>query len=240
MADPKRTLQASFEPPRRHAHFGDVLVQMRIAGIRNHKDTVLTIESPVTAFCGVNGSGKSTVIQLAAAAYQVPAGRPRYYISSFIQSSCLDQKPFDQNSYVEYTYADPPATSGTYPTRKLTVSRSGASWTGYDRLPARQVLYLGTGFYQHHADRDDDFKKLFESANLRSVSRSELDTVTTEWISKILLCKYDAAHRHTLRKDRARKSNTMTSAKRDGDVEYSEANMGTGEARLYARPDSKR
>lgn len=234
MADPKRTLQASFEPPKRHAHYGEALVQVRIVGIRNHKDTILKIESPVSAFCGVNGSGKSTVIQLAAAAYQVLASQPRYYISSFIQSSCLDRKPFDQTSFVEYTYVDAPTTSGTFPTRKLTVSRSGTSWTGYDRLPTRRVLYLGTGFYQHHADRDDEFKKLFESANLRSVFRSELDAMTTEWVSKILLCKYDTAHHHTLKKERARKSNSMTSAKRDGDVEYSEANMGTGEARLYA------
>lgn len=234
MADPKRTLQASFEPSKRHAHYGEALVQMRIVGIRNHKDTVLTIDSPVTAFCGVNGSGKSTVIQLAAAAYQVPLGQQRYYISTFIQSSCLDKKPFDQNSSVEYTYVDTPKTGGKYPTRKLTVSRSGTSWTGYDRLPTRRVLYLGTGFYLHHADRDDEFKELFEHPSFRSRFQSALSNETMDWVSKILLCKYDAAHSHLMRKERARKSASITSARRDSDIEYSEANMGSGEARLYA------
>src|SRR5437868_4206214 len=111
MADPKHALQASFEPSKRHAHYGEVLVQVRIIGVRNHIDTLLTVESPVTAICGVNGTGKSTVLQLAAAAYQVPTGN-RYYVSTFIQSSCLDKKPFDQNSTVEFTYADPPTTGG--------------------------------------------------------------------------------------------------------------------------------
>lgn len=233
MADPRHALQASFEPSKRHSHYGEAILQVRIKGIRNHTDTILTIDSPVTAICGVNGTGKSTVLQLAAAAYQAPIGN-RYYISTFIQASCLDKSLFDQNSSVEITYADPPTTGGANPVRKLTVSRSGTSWTGYDRQPTRRVLYLGTGFYLHHADRDAKFKALFEDAALQSEHRSALDSATTTWISKILLCKYDGAHTHSMRKKRARKSMLITSAKRDSGAEYSEANMGSGEARLYA------
>lgn len=232
MSDPKHALQASFEPSKRHAQYGEALVQMRIVGFRNHKDTILTIDSPVTAFCGMNGSGKSTVIQLAAAAYQVHADQQRFYISSFIHASCLDKKPFDQNSFVEYTYADVPA-GDKYPTRKLTVSRSGTSWN-YGNLPIRRVLYLGTGFYQPYADREEEFKKFLENPGLKSEYQSALGAEIIKWVSSVLLCKYDAAHNHSLRKPYARKSNSMTSAKRDGGIEYSEANMGTGEARLYA------
>jgi predicted ATP-dependent endonuclease of OLD family len=96
------------------------------------------------------------------------------------------------------------------------------------------VQYLGTGFYLYHADRDVKFKALFEDAAFQSYYRSAVDNETTNWISKILLCKYEAAHSHSLRKKRARKSTLMTSAKRDNGAEYSEANMGSGEARLYS------
>ena len=233
MPDPRHALQATFEPSRRYAHYGDVLLRLHIKGFRNHTDTLLTIESPVTALCGVNGTGKSTVLQLAAGAYQAGPGQ-RYYISSFILAGSLDSKPFRDDASVEFIYAEPPASSGTHPERRLTLSRSGSSWSGYDRQPTRSVSYFGSGFYVPHAERDANFKALFGDTTFTARSRQQLEAKVIEQISAILLCKYDAAHLNAMRKKYARRHTNLISAKREGGGEYSEANMGFGEARLYA------
>ena len=233
MADPRYALQTTFEPSKRHAYYGDALLQLHIKGFRTHTDTPLKIDSPVTALCGVNGTGKSTVLQLAAAAYQGVTGQ-RYYISSFILAGSLDAKPFRDDASVELTYAEPPASGGAYPERKLTVSRSGSSWSGYDRQPTRQVIYLGSGFYLPHAERDADFKALFGDKTFLPRSRKQIQADVIARVSGILLCKYDAAHQNAMRKKYARHHTQLISTRREGGAEYSEANMGSGEARLYA------
>lgn len=231
MADPRHALQASFDPPRRHAKYGDALLQMHIQGFRTHTNTLLTIESPITALCGVNGSGKSTVLQLAASAFQ---GAHRYYVSTFILAGSLDSKPFLDNASVEFAYAAPPASDGSVPVRTLKLSRSGSSWAGYDRQPSRNVFYLGSGFYLPHAERDHYYKALFGDKTFVPRRQSLLETNAIEWISNILLCKYDAAHQNEMRKKYARQTHPLISARRQTGIQYSEANMGSGEARLYA------
>jgi predicted ATPase len=209
------------------------LLQLHIKGFRTHTNTPLKIESPVTALCGVNGTGKSTVLQLAAAAYQSPDGQ-RYYVSTFILAGSLDTKPFLDTASMEVTYAEPPASDGRTPVKTLTLSRSGSSWSGYDRQPVRPVVYLGSGFYLPHAERDSNFKKLFGDSTFTARSRRRLDDTVIAKVSAILLCKYDAAHLNVMRKKYARNHTNVISAKRPGGLEYSEANMGSGEARLYA------
>lgn len=233
MGDIRHELQSSVEPSKRHANYGDMLLHLHIKGFRSHLDSLLNIESPVTAICGVNGTGKSTVLQLAASAYQSPTGS-RYYISTFILAGSLDSKPFVDDASVEFTYADEPSSDGRHPTKKNTVSRTDASWSGYDRQPSRTVLYLGSGFYLPHAERDPHFKELFADTSFRSRERIPLDSNITAKVSRILLCKYEGAHRNLMRKRYARNTTTFVTARREGGVEYSEANMGSGEARLYA------
>ena len=56
------------------------------AGVRCHTNTLIEVQSPITAFCGLNGTGKSTLLQLAAVAYRGAVGVAggRYHIASFI------------------------------------------------------------------------------------------------------------------------------------------------------------
>lgn len=233
MSDPRSELQATFIPARRYESYGDALVRMHIKGFRNHVSTIVDIESPVTALCGVNGSGKSTVLQLAASAYQSPTGS-RYYVSTFILAGSLDTKPFLDDASVDFTYAAPTATDGRISVRNLTLSRSGSAWSGYDRQPQRPVAFLGTGFYLPHVERDQVFKNLMSDTAFTSRSKSRLTDMVIERVSGILLCKYDAAHQHDMRKRYARHHTQVITAKRKNGLEYSEANMGSGEARLYA------
>lgn len=233
MADPRHLLQASFEASKCYGNYGDVLLAIHAKGFRNHADTVLRIASPITAICGVNGTGKSTMLQLAAAAYQT-TDKQRYYISSFILAGSLDSKPFRDDASVEYTYAEPPASDGKQRERNLSVSRSGSSWSGYDRQPNRHVFYLGSGFYWPQSERDASFKALFGDSTFLPRFRRQLQDCVIGWASQILLCKYSLAHQNEMRKRYARRSTKLISARREGGLEYSEANMGFGEARLYA------
>lgn len=234
MSDPRNELQGSFQPEKRFGNYGDLILELKIKGFRNHVDTPIVLESPVTALCGVNGTGKSTVLQLAAAAYQALNGMKRYYISSFILAGNLDSKPFADDASVEISYAQPQTSDGKFPVRTLTISRSGSSWSGYDKQAERPVLYLGMGFHLPHAERDDAFKRLFEDVQFKVQSRKSLETEVIKKVSTILLCEYDCVHENTLRKKYGRKQTQLLTAKRGSGSEYSEANMGSGEARLYA------
>jgi predicted ATPase len=233
MADQKKELQASFQPANRFANFGEAILRLHIKGFRNHANTPINIESPITAFCGVNGTGKSTILQLAAAAYKAPAGGIRYYVSTFILAGTMDKRPFADDASFEVSYAQATAADGKITPRTLTVSRSGSSWTGYDPQPERRVAYLGIGFHMPHSERDDDYKSKVRDDRLILRHKTEIQKTVLEKISTILLCNYEIAHQNTLRRPYARRSMALLSARRRTGEEYSEANMGSGEARLY-------
>jgi predicted ATP-dependent endonuclease of OLD family len=233
MADKKIELQASFQPANRFTNYGDAILRLHIKGFRNHSNTPIAIESPVTAFCGVNGTGKSTILQLAAAAYKAPAAGGRYYVSTFILAGTMDKKPFADNASFEVSYAQPTLPDGKIPTRDLTVSRADSKWSGYDHQPERRVAYLGVGFHMPHSERDEDYKSKVQDTRLELRHQTAIEKTVLEKISTILLCNYDVAHQNTLRRKYARKSVALLSAKRQNGEEYSEANMGSGEARLY-------
>src|SRR5262249_34513948 len=128
----------------------------------------------------------------------------------------------------------PPSTGGIVTDRSLTVTRSGSAWSGYDRQPQRHVTYLGFSFYTPHADRDDYFKSLVQDRTFTSRVKSRISDNTAEWVSRILLCNYDAAHLNSMKKKWGRSVTQLISADRGGGLQYSESNMGSGEARLYA------
>src|ERR1039458_1576607 len=94
-----------FEAANRHANFGDCFVSLHVRGFRCHSDTAIEVKSPITAFCGLNGTGKSTLLQLAAVAYRRPAPEgPGYYIRDFLVVGILDPAPFRQDARVEYKF----------------------------------------------------------------------------------------------------------------------------------------
>lgn len=233
MPDPKFELQATFQPAKRFANYGEAIVRLHIKGFRNHVNTPIEIESPVTAFCGVNGTGKSTILQLAAAAYRAPTASTRYYVSTFILAGTMDKKPFTDNSSFEVSYAQAPDSDGKLPVRTLTVSRAESKWSGYDNQPERRVAYLGVAFHLPHSERDEDYKSKVQDEKLKLRDQTKIQSTVLEKISTILLCNYEVAHQNTLRKPYARRSMKLLSAKRSTGEEYSEANMGSGEARLY-------
>ncbi|APC07756.1 ATP-dependent nuclease [Neomoorella thermoacetica] len=225
MSNPRNALQSMFTTANRYSNFGEMLVRIKIHGIRCHRDTIIEIESPITAFCGINGTGKSTILQLAAAAYKgtSSANSPTFYIKDFLVVGTLDPKPFDDDAYVEFRYWQNNSTFKT-----LTISRNASTkrWQGYKRRPERPVLFAGVGIYLPKVEQRDFIVR--EASQLMVSSRSIVANDVKEWTCKVLGQTYDNIT-----------SNTVTHSQRTGqvisvqrsNVIYSESHMGFGEGR---------
>ncbi len=79
MADTKKELQKLFTKKSRYSNFGAAIVVLKVKGFRGISDLILTIESPITAISGLNGTGKSTIAQLATCAYKKPVNAAKEY-----------------------------------------------------------------------------------------------------------------------------------------------------------------
>ena len=226
MSDLRNTLQSKFAPTHRHANFADVLIRMHVRGFRCHANTVVEIQSPVTAFCGMNGTGKSTLLQVLAVAYKRSAPALSYYVKDFLVIGPLDPAPFSDSAEVEFTYCKSPTDHQT-----VTISRRTKTqrWSGYTRRPEREVYFAGIGHYLPRIEQRDFVVR--NAKNLQITDQQDIPQVVRDAASKILACKYSAA-----------KSKAVTYSGHNGDivcvqrggVEYSEAHMGFGEGRTHS------
>lgn len=145
MTDQRNRLQKMFNTSNRFSNYGNVLMRLHVKGFRCHTNTLIEIDSPITAFCGLNGTGKSTFLQLAAAAY-IPLNTQarKYYLRDFLVVGTLDPRPFTNDASVEYKYWQPDRTLKT-----VTLSRNDTTkrWQGYGRRPQRNVFFAGVGLY---------------------------------------------------------------------------------------------
>ena len=226
MSDLRNTLQSKFAPTHRHANFGDVLIRMRVRGFRCHAKTVVEIQSPVTAFCGMNGTGKSTLLQVLAVAYKRPAPVRSYYVKDFLVIGPLDPAPFTDSAEVEFTYRSSPTDHQTVTIRRRTTTQR---WSGYTRRPEREVHFAGVGHYLPRIEQRDFVVR--NAKNLQITGQQDVPQLVTDAASAILACQYSTA-----------KSKAVTYSRHNGDVvcvqrggvEYSEAHMGFGEGRTQS------
>ena len=226
MSDLRDTLQAKFVRTHRHANFGDLLVRMRVRGCRCHTNTLVEIQSPVTAFCGMNGVGKSTLLQVLAVAYKRPAPARPYYVKDFLVIGPLDPAPFSDSAEVEFTYTKSPTDRQT-----VTISRRTTTqrWSGYTRRPEREVYFAGVGHYLPRIEQRDFVVR--HAKNLQITDQRDVPQVVREAASTILACKYSAAKSKAV--TYSGHNDDVVCVQRGG-VEYSEAHMGFGEGRTQS------
>lgn len=225
MIDQRNKLQALWEERHRFNNFGEAIVRIRASGFRCHHHTIIECASPITAFCGLNGTGKSTLLHLAATAYQSPdpAHFPTYRLSDFLLVSKLDPRPFDPTAWVEYQYWQPDQQP-----KILTLSRDDKTkrWQGYPRRPFRRVFFVGVGVYLPKTEQRDFWA--------RAVGRFDIHESTAvaptsqEMICTILGQKYETILSNTV--THRQRTGTIVSVTRST-VAYSEAHMGYGEGR---------
>lgn len=225
MANPKDKLHSKFLDSHRFMNFGNALLRMDVRGFRLHKNTSIEFRSPITAFCGHNGTGKTTLLQIAACAYQQKEDEPDrvYQLSDFFAVGPLDPMPFETNAQVGLTLCKE---HGKTQTR--TLARRGSRWSGYDTRAERPVLFLGAAEFLPRVERKDF---AFRNAGRLTVqSQNPCSTDVAAAVAQILSLHYDQINRmnisHKERKD------SLLSSTRSG-ICYSEIHMGFGESRIH-------
>jgi predicted ATPase len=225
MSDSRNKLQSLFVPTHRYQNFGDVIVRMHVQGFRCHESTVVDIGNPITAFCGLNGTGKSTLLQLAACGYQSASdSNDRYYIRDFIVAGILDPDPFARSASVDYGYWQENRTARTL---KVFRSESEKRWRGYLAQPKRAAYFAGVGLYLPRIEVRD-----FVVRNAARVTVEEsipLMESAQSTATRILGCAYDSMADNKVRHG-GRLGHVVAVVR--GGRPYSEANMGCGEGRV--------
>lgn len=228
--EPRHVIQSKFDIKNRFSCFGNALIRIRVQGFRCHTDTIIDIKSPITAFCGQNGTGKSTLLQLAAVAYKNPYNIefPDHKISDFMVIGSLDPRPFRIDAKVEFHYWDSDSDLKT-----VTISRSGSRWSGYNRRPIRHVFFTGVGHYLPQTEARSILMK--KAAQLAVEQTTPLSSSIRQWISTILACNYNQLYNNAVsyEQNQQKRNANVVSANRNG-VTYSEANMGYGEGRMQS------
>ncbi len=213
-----------FQEANRFASFGEVLVRLQVSGFRCHANTTVEVQSPITAFCGLNGTGKSTLLQLAAACYRSPLPNTQtYYIKDFLVVSNLDPAPFRDDATVEARFW---ASDGRL--RPLTLSRNARTkrWQGYKRRPERAVFFAGIGLYLPKIEQRDFITRnasrltVAETTAVHESIRTASSRVTGQPYERVLSNRVQYSNRE----------GRIISVERGGTA-YSEAHMGYGEGR---------
>ena len=223
MPDPRNVLQSKFRLRHRFSNFGNVISKMVVRGFRCHPHTIIDIQSPITAFCGLNGVGKSTLIELAACAYKNSNGQ-RFNISNFFAVGQLDPAPFSTNAYVEYHFDMPEQGE-----QVVTISRNRklSRWNGYVRRPERNVVFIGQGLYVSRYERRDFVVR--ESARLYITESNPIGEEERARCCEILGLKYEEIEEKTVRREN--RETKVLSSSIEGNT-YSETHMGFGEGRV--------
>ena len=228
MADPKKELQKLFSKKTRYSNFGAAIASINVKGFRGVTDLVLDIESPITAISGLNGTGKSTIAQLATCAYKKPVTEAKDYkrqnISNYFPVSKADPKPFSDDASVEYKYL----TNSEDRLQELTVYRSGSQWNGYKRQPERHCRYIGFTIYIPKVEQRDI--SIYRGADISIRNENPLSDSAKAAISKILNHPYESLSSAVAAHDK--RSADIGFASKFG-ARYSENNMGFGEGRVF-------
>lgn len=115
------------------------------SGLRGIKNLTIDFDYPITAICGQNGSGKTTMLALASLAYHPPSGhhcrnakkkrgkdRSHYTFSDFFYKGPSD--PDISGVAISWNFSD---------NNILKIQKGIKKWMRYERRPERPVHYLG-------------------------------------------------------------------------------------------------
>ncbi|MER3389068.1 MAG: AAA family ATPase [Microcella sp.] len=222
--DNLRHLRNKFKRSSRYANFGSLIESVQVSGFRGVDSLQLEFTSPILALSGLNGTGKTSLAQLLAAAYRSPSGGwpPRSYVVSWFPVSVVDPRPFTDEAQVRYEYADEDGT------QRLTVTRVVDKWSGYKRQPERAVYYVGISYFLPKIEKRDF--SVYGGARLQRGQSRAITEVARKQLSFVMGLDYEEANFTAV--SIPGKSGELAMVKR-GPQRYSENNMGFGEARMF-------
>lgn len=225
MADIRKKLLDKFQGTNLYSNFGAIIKSMTINGFRGLTNLRIDIEYPITAISGTNGSGKSTIGQLAVCAYKQPLTDKKYkrrYVKDFFPVSTLDPNPFASNATVKFQYA-----TNTAQLQDLTVSRTASEWSGYKRQPERHSFYVGFALYIPKVERKD--LSIYKPGSFTVGEKRNVSNEVKSQVSSILNNNYDEVAFQAI--SHKNKTLELGLVSKYG-YSYSENNMGFGEGRL--------
>ncbi len=221
MADPRTELQKRFEPNNRHANFGNILTRLEVRGFRLHATSQVEFRSPVTAFCGPNGTGKTTLLQLAACCYR--HGERSFRLHDFFAVGPLDPAPFTPGAQLAIS-----TWQGDAKARTITLTRRKSRWSDYRKRDERPVVFLGAAQFPPRAE--EQAFPFREAAKLVVGSKTPCAADVTAAVARVLGLHYDHIDRAAV-SVKARSASILAS--RRGGLSYSENHMGFGECRVH-------
>ncbi len=201
-------------------------------GIRGIKDLVVPFRYPVTAICGKNGVGKTTILALAALAHHPPSGWTARRNSVTAGTSTSGRKHHVLNDFFYQSSGDVPLKNvtikWTYVIRgdlkELSYSKVGNKRIRYSKRPAREVDYLSVSrVVPAHEMRA--LRKAF-ATNVRLSAYVKLGADIIRPTAYILGKGYESASISTKRKHQLHKCKA--------NAIYTSFNMGAGESCLFA------
>lgn len=226
MADPNRQLIEKFKPQNRYSNFGSFLTNLKINGFRGLRNVVVYFKHPITALSGLNGAGKSTIVQLAVCAYKKPSTTTEYkrqYIKDFFPISAADPKPIDDDPSLLFQFT----TDSSEKLKSVTITRSSSAWSGYKRQPERCCYYIGFTVYIPKVEKRD--LSVYSGKKIELTDKRIIDQDVQNKVAVIIGQKYEeiAFQGFQLKHRQAE----IGIASRFGSS-YSENNMGFGEGRV--------
>ena len=212
-------------PPARKGRFGNVLKSVSVSNVRQ-MTVALEFTWPLTAIGGVNGSGKSTVLQICSSAYSKEKGGRHYKIGDWIRGALPGETPaIGNNATISYTFWDD--TLGYEVPH--TPARRRWKYPSRAKAPLRHVVFIGIASFAPRIERRDR-THLFKT-RLEIKSTDVIDGKIVQSISRILGTTYDEGMVHTVGSPKGDWTDTLPQIKRASST-YTEPHMGAGEQKV--------
>ncbi len=213
-------------PNARNAKWGNCLKDVTVQNVRG-LDCSIEIQHPVTAIAGINGSGKTTFLQICTTAFSKFDKGRFYRMGDWIRNGMHGDSPVvGLGSQVSFSFWD-----GS-PTLAIPYSTQGKRWNYPKKTknaPQRNVEFIGVAAFSPRIERKDIVHVFKTHVKIRKTDNLSQEMIQS--ISKILGINYDLGNIHTVGLDSNKWSDSIPQIKRHA-ITYSEAHMGAGEQKI--------
>jgi predicted ATPase len=156
---------------------------VELTNVRGWSGHRIEFQFPIVAIVGENGSGKSTILQAAAASYRSPGKAKRLKFAS----DFFPDTPWDtiKDAKIEYSVRE-----GSRSTRD-SVRKPSNRWRGNPARRERTIYYIDLSRIQPLSARSGYLR--LAKASVREGKSTILDEITVRRLSKIMGVSYDSA-----------------------------------------------